>query len=154
MHTLLSLRCCSGLLRSVAASAPQGIRGNDHGGWYSFPSTLKWRRSFVYRLLMDHTFACMNTHEHHREHFLSCLLAEVRQLCLLVTLWLNLKCRRFHNCVGCTGRCLGGGNSSIRFSVPSAPSVRRERDAEGVEGWGMGREYPPPQPIRGSGGVS
>ena len=135
MHTLLSLRCCSGLLRSVAASAPQGIRGNDHGGWYSFPSTLKWRRSFVYRLLMDHTFACMNTHEHHREHFLSCLLAEVRQLCLLVTWWLNLKCRRFHNCVGCTGRCLGGGQLQYPFLCAfgtERPSRARRRMRRGV----------------------
>jgi len=30
----------------------------------------------------------------------------------------------------------------------------RDRDAMASRGWGMGREYPPPQPTKGSGGAS
>ena len=52
----------------------------------------------------------------------------------------------------------GHTGSRRRAETPEASSCEapcaENQDAEGVEGWGMGRGYPPHQPTRGSGGAS
>jgi len=64
----------------------QGNRGNNAiFKWHG--CRLKWHSFRLHRLLMDYTFDWMNMHEYPRKHFWFCLIAEVRQLCQLVKLW-------------------------------------------------------------------